>query len=80
MQSKCKAKQDCYQKKVTDFRNNSKSLWGIVKHALKLENNKQNFPKEFLINGKMTTGTHEITNGFGKFYREKYCRKNASKK
>ena len=65
---KRKARQEYYCTKIEEFKYNIKMLWGVLRSLIGKKNDKSFTSDCFLIDGKMVTDPHIISEGFCKFY------------
>ena len=65
---KRKAKKDHYAEKISQYKNDSKKLWKILKEVSGKCNDKSSISDNFLIDGKLTNDPNVISNGLCKFY------------
>ena len=61
-------KRKFFKERITKFRNESKTLWSLLNHAIKKRRNKTSLPKEIRINGIDVTDTKQISNAFAEHY------------
>ena len=62
------AKRQFYSSKCTDFKNNTKKLWGVINKIVGKETNKTNIIDCLTIDNIRTTDAKTIANEFGKFF------------
>ncbi len=65
---KRKAKQSFYTTKITEFKNDARKLWTLLKDITKKTNDKTSFFNSFTIDGRLVNDPKEISNSFCKFY------------
>ncbi len=65
---KRRAKQNFYIKKFTDYKNNAKKLWDLIRDISKKSHDKTCFYNSLTIDGRIVTDPKQISNSFSKFY------------
>ena len=65
---KRRAKQSYYTRKITEYKNNAKKLWGLLKDITKKANDKTTFVNSFRIDGQIVDDAKQISSSFCKFY------------
>ena len=57
-----------FRSRISEHRNNSRTLWNIISHAIRKCKNKKSFPGSFKKDGKMLLTKSEICNEFAMHY------------
>ncbi len=65
---KRKAKQSYYTRKITEYKNNAKKLWQLLKNITQKANDKTTFYNSFTIDGQVIDDAKQISSSFCKFY------------
>ena len=63
-----KSKADYYKEKFTEYSNNMKKTWDLIRDILGKQKKDFIFPETFFHEGKVYTGNDDISNGFNEFF------------